>query len=75
MNDEKLRRFFGEENVPAILTDRINNEYSHLAGTFERGSTPIEAPEMKTTANYILQTIKERDPEQYSSLLKSIGVE
>lgn len=75
MNKETLRLFFGDETVPAILTDRINNEYSHLAGVFERGSTPIEVPEMKTTANCILQKIKEKDPDQYSALLQSIGVE
>ena len=75
MNKETLRRFFGDEKVPAVLTDRINNEYSHLAGVFERGSAPIEVPEMTTTANFILQKIREKDPDQYSALLQSIGVE
>ncbi|CCO21988.1 AAA family ATPase [Maridesulfovibrio hydrothermalis] len=74
MNAETLSYFFGDEKVPAILTDRINNEYSHLAGVFERGSTPIEVPEMTTTANFILQKIREKDLDQYSALLKSIGV-
>ncbi len=75
MNEETLRRFFGDEKVPAILADRINNEYSHLAGVFERGSTPTEVPEMKTSATFILQKIKDKDPDQYSALLQSIGVE
>lgn len=75
MNEETLCRFFGDEKVPAILVDRINNEYSHLAGIFERGSTPIEVPEMKTSATFILQKIKEKDPDQYSDLLRSIGIE
>ncbi len=75
MNEETLRRFFGDEKVPAVLTDRINNEYSHLAGVFERGSAPIEVPEMTTTANFILQKIREKDPDQYSALLQSIGIE
>ncbi|MCP3944148.1 MAG: AAA family ATPase [Desulfobacteraceae bacterium] len=75
MNEETLLRFFGDEKVPAVLTDRINNEYSHLAGVFERGSTPVEVPEMKTTACFILQKICEKDPDQYSALLQSIGIE
>ncbi|MEA3273350.1 MAG: AAA family ATPase, partial [Patescibacteria group bacterium] len=33
---EKYKKFFGPDSVPAILTDRINNEYSHLCGIFER---------------------------------------
>lgn len=73
--DDKLARFFGEDALAASLTDRINNEFSHLAGVFERSVLPIDVPEMKTTANFILRKIKEKDPDQYSALLQSIGVE
>ena len=71
--DDKLARFFGDDPLAASLTDRINNEYSHLAGLFERGVLPIDVPEMKTTANFILQKIREKDPDQYAALLQSIG--
>ena len=74
MTQETLQSFFGEESVPAVLTDRINNEYSHLAGVFERGSTPVEVPEMQTAAKSILERIKNKDPDQYSALLQSIGL-
>ena len=30
---------------------------------------------MTITANFILQKIREKDPDQYSALLKSIGIE
>jgi hypothetical protein len=72
MTKETLRLFFGEAKIPAVLTDRINNEYSHLCGVFERGSTPVEVPEMQTAARQIIERLKE-DNEQFSSLLKSIG--
>lgn len=72
--NQKLQKFFGDEQIPAILTDRLNNEYSHLAGVFERGSTPIEVPEMKSAADAIVRRIKDSDEEQYNSLLISIGV-
>lgn len=71
---DKLVNFFGTDAVPAILTDRINNEYSHLKGVFERGSTPVEVPEMKKTANLIIEKLK-ADEDQFKSLLKSIGIE
>jgi len=74
MTEDTLELFFGDERIPAVLTDRINNEYSHLAGIFERGSTPVEVPEMQTAAKLILQKIEERDLNQYSALLQSIGV-
>ncbi|MCS8962671.1 AAA family ATPase [Pseudomonas aeruginosa] len=73
MTDETMEAFFGE-NIPAILTDRINNEYSHLAGVFERGATPTEVPEMKRAATHIIERLRLNDPDQYSSLLDSIGV-
>lgn len=73
MTQTTLKSFFGEESVPAILSDRINNEYSHLAGVFERGSTPVEVPEMHTAAKFILDKIKQNDNEQYVSLVQSVG--
>ncbi|MEJ2065684.1 MAG: AAA family ATPase, partial [Reinekea sp.] len=72
--DDKLARFFGDDALAASLTDRINNEFSHLAGVFERSVLPIDVPEMKTTASFILRKIEEKDPDQYSALLQSIGV-
>ena len=72
MTPETLHLFFGEESIPAVLTDRINNEYSHLSGVFERGSTPVEVPEMQTAAKQIIEKLKE-DKDQYSALLKSVG--
>lgn len=74
MSDETIEKFFGD-NIPAILTNRINNEYSHLAGVFERGATPVEIPEMKISAKLIIERIKENDPHQYQALLKSIGAQ
>jgi wobble nucleotide-excising tRNase len=71
---DKLKKFFGTDSLPAILTDRINNEYSHLKGSFERGSIPIEVPEMKKAADLIIKRLK-IDIDQFNSLLKSIGVE
>ena len=72
MNEDTLKRFFGGEKIPAVLIDRINNEYSHLSGVFERGSTPVEVPEMQIAAKQIIEKLKV-DIDQYSALLKSIG--
>lgn len=73
--DDKLIRFFGGNRQASSLTDRINNEFSHLETLFEKGMTPIDIPEMKKTATFILDKIKEKDSEQYEALLLSIGVE
>ncbi|MDF2448773.1 MAG: RloC protein [Bacteroidota bacterium] len=72
---EKLTKFFGNNRQASTMTDRINNEFSHLEGLFERSMTPIDIPEMKKTATFILDKIQAKDNEQYEALLSSIGVE
>lgn len=71
-HNEKINIFFGEK-IASFLADRISNEYSHLSGAFERGSMPIDIPEMQSVAQITIDTIKNKDKEQYKSLLKSIG--
>lgn len=74
-HDDKLLRFFGNNQQASSMTNRINNEYSHLEGIFERSMIPVDVPEMKKIAAFVLEKIKEKDADQYDSLLKSIGVE
>lgn len=74
-NDDKLIRFFGNNRQASSMTDRINNEYSHLEGIFERSMIPVDIPEMKKVAAFVLDKIKEKDTDQYDALLKSIGVD
>lgn len=71
---KKMENFFGEGKIPVILTERINNEYSHLQGCIERASFPIDVPEMNSIARQITSTIEQQDKKQYDALLKSIGV-
>lgn len=74
-HDDKLSRFFGNNRQASSMTERINNEYSHLEGIFERSMIPVDVPEMKKVAAFVLEKIKEKDVDQYDALLKSIGVE
>ncbi len=76
-NDESAQRerrklFFGE-GIEPIYTNRLVNEYSHLCGTFERGESLVDVPEMKTVAQLILDKIKEKDEQQYDALVNSIS--
>ena len=71
--DEKLKKFFGNEQKSLTMIERISNEFSHLRGSLERGMNPIDIPEMKKIASFILDKIKEKDNEQYEALLESIG--
>ncbi len=71
---ERIKKFFGEEEVTAIaLVNRLNNEFSHLEEIPDRGFKPVEIPEISKVANYVLDKIYAADPNQYNALLKSIG--
>lgn len=70
---EKLYRFFGDDAAAAELANRIDNELSHLGEIFERGMRPVEVPEISKLSSFVLAKLKEKDIEQYESLLASIG--
>ncbi len=74
-NSKRLLKYFGGNQQASTLTDRVNNELSHLEEIFDRGMNPIEIPELKRVAQFILDKIQEKDPEQYEALLESIGIE
>lgn len=69
---KKMMRFFSDECASTTI-DRIDNELSHLEGLVERGMSISDHAEVKKCAQYILQTIKTKDPDQYSAFLTSIG--
>lgn len=68
----KLKNFFGNTSDTGAVY-RLTNEMSHLNGLFERGMTIIESSGVKKCAQFILDTIKQKDPEQYKALCDSIG--
>lgn len=72
--ETKWSKFFGDDNLAVTILNRIHNEYSHLDGALERSLNPIDIPEMKNTAKYILRKIEEKDPEHYKALLESIDI-
>lgn len=68
----KMKKFFGMDEIPGVLLDRINNESSHIVGNLERGQLPVEIPEIRNAAKLIIEKIKDHDEEQYSALIRSI---
>ena len=70
---KKMMRFFSD-GCAATTIDRVDNELSHLEGLIERGMSMSDHAEIKKCAQYILETIKTKDPDQYSAFLTSIGL-
>ena len=67
----KMKALFGD-SLSVFFTDRLSNEYSHLAGSFERGLTPVYQEEVSKTAKLVLDVIKREDSRQFQSLIESI---
>lgn len=70
---ERMKKFFGDDDMAVTLINRLNNELSHLESIFDRSMKPVEIPEIPKLVNYVLDKIYEKDPHQYNSLVKSIG--
>lgn len=69
---KKMLRFFSD-GCAATTIDRIDNELSHLEGLMERGMSVSDHFEIKKCAQYILEAIKTKDPDQYDAFLLSIN--
>jgi wobble nucleotide-excising tRNase len=71
---ERLRKYLGPKNSHAVtLICRLVNEFSHLESEPDRSLKPMDVPEMAKVASLILDRMKEKDVEQYESLLLSVG--
>lgn len=73
-NDEKLKLFFGGNQIATSLANRVNNELSHLEEIFDRSMRPLDVPEITKLANFVLDTMNNKDPEQYKALLESMSL-
>lgn len=69
----KMKKFFGEDKISNVLTQRVDNELSHLEQIFDRSLAPVEIPEMQSIAKYILSKMEEFDKDQYAALVASLS--
>lgn len=70
--DIRLKKLWGNNTFDAILSGRLNNEYSHLAGSVERGEQIVDVPEIQKVAISICNKLEEIDKDQYDALINSI---
>lgn len=75
-NNESLMRkyeyFFGDYQK-ASFVNRVINELSHLEETTIRATIPLDLQEIQRVAQFVIETIKTKDNEQFNALLESIG--
>ncbi|RZJ84465.1 MAG: hypothetical protein EOO20_21205, partial [Chryseobacterium sp.] len=71
-NDERMKKFFQNDNLSLNLVNRVINEYSHIGEQFERGMNPIDIDEIGKISGMVISKIKESDLNQYNALVESI---
>lgn len=71
---EVIEQFFKSDSDKTIqiLINRYANEFSHLREILERTMKPLDTSESKKIAEFVLKTIKQKDPEQFKALCESI---
>lgn len=72
-NDGRLRLYFGDSDNSMAFVNRLTNEHSHLEEYVDRGMVPIDCAEITRMARFVLETMREKDPVQYSHFLESVG--
>lgn len=68
----KYEKFF-KDNQEAVFINRIINEFSHLEENPERANEPLDLLEIQKASKIVIETIKQKDKEQFNALLESIG--
>jgi hypothetical protein len=69
-SNDKIFRFFANDEISGELINRLCNESSHFS--LERAQRCDEIPEAVTAAKKIIDKLKE-DKEQFDSLIKSLN--
>lgn len=72
--NERVMRFFAGDEMAGKIAVRLSNELSHLEECLDRGMAPIDIPEIQRIAAHVLEKVKAADPDQYESLMASIGL-
>ena len=73
--DERIKKFFNDDEVTYNLVRRVINEFSHLGENFDRGLEPIDVDAMKRISEAVMKKIETTDKPQYDALLESVANE
>lgn len=73
-NDHNVRveKFFNDSPVDEPLVQRVINEFSHLAGQFDRSAEPLDYAEITKLAQFVLKKIELNDKDQFDHLVESV---
>ncbi len=70
--DERIKKFFSNDDISYNLVRRVINEYSHLGENFDRGLEPVDVDAIKKVSQAVMTKIETTDKEQFDALIESV---
>jgi len=70
--DQRIKKYFDNDEVSFNLVRRVINEFSHLEDNFDRSLEPIDVSVIHTVSVAVMTKMKSTDKDQYDALVESI---
>jgi wobble nucleotide-excising tRNase len=70
--DQRIRKYFDNDDVAFNLVKRVINEFSHLEDNFDRSMEPIDVSVIQSVSNAVMTKMEATDKDQFEALKESI---
>jgi wobble nucleotide-excising tRNase len=70
--DQRIKKYFTDDDVSFNLVKRVINEYSHLEDNFDRSIEPIDLSIIQSVSNAVMAKMELTDKDQFDALKESV---
>lgn len=70
--DQRIKKYFDNDEVSFNLVKRVINEFSHLEENFDRSLEPIDISVIQSVSNAVMIKMETTDKDQFEALKESI---
>jgi wobble nucleotide-excising tRNase len=70
--DQRIKKYFNNDEVTFTLVKRVINEFSHLEENFDRSLEPIEISVIQNVSSAVMDKMETTDKDQFDALKESI---
>ncbi|MFM9825075.1 AAA family ATPase [Flavobacterium sp.] len=70
--DQRIKKYFDNDEIAFNLVKRVINEFSHLEDNFDRSIEPIDINVIQSVSSAVMQKMQATDKDQFDALKESI---
>ena len=70
--DQRIKKYFDNDDITFNLVRRVINEFSHLEDNFDRSLEPIDVSAIHSVSVAVMTKMESTDKDQYDALVESI---